>query len=314
MKNSTSAALAWGGVLMAGTLWGGGALVAQSVIERGMSPLSLALARFALGLPLLWLAHLYMARSAPAGTATWASLPGRARIAVLGTGAAMGLSVACWFAGIAILGAALPTVISICCAPAMVTAVSVVRGYEKLSATLVAGLLLALAGVGLIVVPSGHWELPASYAAGLAFSFAAAALHAAMVLGNARMPARLSSVTSAAWGTAAAGVCIAVLALAQGITWPGDAGMWMAVTYTGVITTSVAYFLFTWSARRLAPTAASVGVLVEPLVAAVLAAWLFGDAMAPRQWAGAVLLGAAMLLLARRSAAAAALPSRPTLP
>ncbi|WP_269759460.1 hypothetical protein [Variovorax sp. E3] len=52
-----SAALAWGGVLLAGALWGGGALVAQFLIQGGVAPQSLSLARFALGLPLLWWLH-----------------------------------------------------------------------------------------------------------------------------------------------------------------------------------------------------------------------------------------------------------------
>lgn len=301
MKTTVSAALAWGGVLAAGALWGAGALVAQSVIEQGMAPLSLALARFALGLPLLWLLHIRASAASGAAPLRWRMLDRRSRLAVAGTGAAMGLSVACWFAGIASLGAALPTVISICCAPVMVSAVSVARGYERLSGGLAAGLALALAGVALIVVPSGNWMLPQDYAWGLAFSFAAAALHAAMVLGTSRMPARIPAVSATAWGTAAAGACILVLALAQGITWPAGAGMWLAVTYTGVVTTSVAFLLFAWGARRLTPTVASVCVLAEPLVAAVLAAWLFGETMAPRQWAGAGMLAASMLLLARRT-------------
>lgn len=44
-----------------------------------------------------------------------------------------------------------------------------------------------------------------------------------------------------------------------------------------------------------------VGTLIEPLVAALLAAALFSQAMTPRQWAGALLLAGAMLLLVRRS-------------
>jgi DME family drug/metabolite transporter len=78
------------------------------------------------------------------------------------------------------------------------------------------------------------------------------------------------------------------------------------VGYTGVVTTSVAYLAFAWGARRLAPTAAVVGTLIEPLVAALLAAALLSQPMAPRQWAGALLLAGAMLLLVRRSKAAVA--------
>ncbi|KAB2893147.1 MAG: EamA/RhaT family transporter, partial [Burkholderiaceae bacterium] len=52
MKYSETA-LAWGGVVLAGALWGGGAPVAQQLMAGGMAPSSLTLARFGLGLPLL---------------------------------------------------------------------------------------------------------------------------------------------------------------------------------------------------------------------------------------------------------------------
>jgi DME family drug/metabolite transporter len=45
----------------------------------------------------------------------------------------MALSVVSWFAGIAVLGAALPTVIAICCAPVLVALVSVVCGFERMT-------------------------------------------------------------------------------------------------------------------------------------------------------------------------------------
>ena len=69
---------------------------------------------------------------------------------------------------------------------------------------------------------------------------------------------------------------------------------------SGVFTTSIAYLAFAWGARRLSPTAAVVGTLVEPLVAAVAAACLFSQPLTGQQGAGALLLGAAMVVLAWR--------------
>ncbi|RSZ39481.1 MULTISPECIES: DMT family transporter [unclassified Variovorax] len=299
MNARTSAALAWGGVLLAGALWGGGALVAQFLIDGGVAPRSLSLARFALGLPLLWWLH-WRAPVVP-GTG-WADLAGRERFQMLATGAAMALNVSCWFAGIAYLGAALPTVISICCAPVIVALVSVLRGYERFGARLLAGLLLALAGVLLLVMPAGGWgPLAPGHALGLAWSFGSAFCYAMVVLGNARMPARVPAVTASAWGMTVAALCMLAVAWPGGITWPVGGAQWLGVGYTGVVTTSVAYLAFAWGARRLSPTAAVVGTLIEPLVAALLAAALLSQPMAPRQWAGALLLAGAMLLLVRRS-------------
>jgi len=302
MNARLTAALAWGGVLLAGALWGGGALVAQFLIDGGIAPQSLSLARFALGVPLLWWLH--RRAQLPAG-ARWSDLSRREQFQVAGTGAAMALNVSCWFAGIAHLGAALPTVISICCAPVVVALVSVLRGYERLGLRLLVGLVLALAGVALLVMPARGWSpLPAGHAAGLAWSFGSAFCYALVVLGNARMPERVPAVTASAWGMSAAALCMLAVAWPVGITWPSGAAQWLGAGYTGVVTTSVAYLAFAWGARRLSPTAAVVGTLIEPLVAALLAAWLLAQPMAQRQWLGAVLLALAMLLLMRRSGGA----------
>ncbi|MFI5445685.1 DMT family transporter [Polaromonas sp. UC242_47] len=300
MNTRTSAALAWGGVLLAGVLWGVGALVAQSVMEDGgMSPFSLSLARFALGLPLLWWWHWQQSARAPAA-GRWRHLPWRERMLIVGTGLAMAMNVSCWFMGVSYIGAALPTVISICCAPVMVALLSVLRGYERASGRLLAALLLALAGVALIVVPTQALALPLDYVAGLLWSFASAALYSLVVLGNARMPAHVPAVSASAWGMAVAALLMLVLASAQGLSWPQGSTAWLQVAYTGVATTSIAYLAFAWGARRLSPTATVVGTLIEPLVAALAAAWWLAEPLTARQGVGALLLGAAMLLLARR--------------
>jgi len=296
MKTQPSIALAWGSVLLAGVLWGVGALVAQSVMANGMAPYSLSLARFALGLPLLWWWH-WRGVAATPSAAEWQHLSWRNRALIVGTGAAMAMNVTCWFAGIAHIGAALPTVISICCAPVIVALLSVLRGYERASARLLSALVLALGGVALIVV-TRQVSLPQDYAVGLLWSFASAGLYALVVLGNARMPRQVSAVTVSAWSMSIAALLMLAMAVIQGITWPQDSIAWLQVGYTGVFTTSVAYLAFAWGARRLSPTTTVVGTLVEPLVTVAAAAWLFAQPLTGQQYLGAVLLGVAMLLLA----------------
>jgi DME family drug/metabolite transporter len=300
MKTQTSATLAWGGVLLAGVLWGVGALVAQSVMAGGMAPYSLSLARFALGLPLLWWWHWRQLPVAP-HTAQWRQLPRRGQALVVGTGLAMALNVTSWFIAMGYIGAALPTVISICCAPVIVALLSVLRGYERASGRLLLALGLALLGVGLIAMPGEGLSLPAHYAAGLAWSLASAALYSLVVLGNARMPSHIPAVTASAWSMSAAALLMLAMAAVQGVTWPQHTTAWLQVAYTGIFTTSIAYLAFAWGARRLSPTATVIGTLVEPLVAAVAAAWLFAEPLSAQQGVGALLLGAAMVVLARRA-------------
>lgn len=105
---------------------------------------------------------------------------------------------------------------------------------------------------------------------------------------------------------AVAALCMLAVAWPAGITWPAGGAQWLGIGYTGVATTSVAYLAFAWGARRLSPTSAVIGTLIEPLVAALLAAALLAQPMAPRQWGGALLLAGAMLLLVGRGAPARA--------
>ncbi|MBX3657025.1 MAG: DMT family transporter [Ramlibacter sp.] len=296
-----SSALAWGSVLLAATLWGGGALVAQALLAAGLSATSLALARFALGVPLLWW-WLWRQPTGERASGAWRRLPLASRGLVLATGVAMALNVSCWFAAIGLMGATLPTVMAICCAPLFVALVSLWRGYERPSGRLAVALLLALAGVLLVVWPDAGLAWPAGQLAGVALSLASAALQAAVVMANARMPRELSPVAASAWSMSAAALTMGLLVLPQSVTWPAGAWAWLGVGYTGVVTTSVAYVLLAWGARQLPPTASSVAMLAEPLAAALLAMVLFQQSLSPRQWAGAVLLGAAMALLAWRGA------------
>jgi len=293
-------ALAWGGVVTAGALWGGGALVAQQLMAGGIAPASLTLARFALGLPLLLAWAAWHAWRVPAAV-RWRQLPWHVRRLVLATGVATALNVGCWFAAMGYLGAALPTVIATCCAPLGVAAVSALRGYERPGPRLLACLACALAGTALVVAPDGVGAITGRQWTGVAWSLGSAAMHALVVLGNARMPRAVSPVQASAWGMAVATGCAAAVALWQGLTWPVGAAQWWGAGYTGVVTTAIAYLAFAWGARRLPPTAAGVGILVEPLVAALLAAWWLGEVLRPGQWAGALLLGAAILAMPRRA-------------
>lgn len=299
MKVNSKTTKAWWCVLLAGLLWGIGALVAESAIHAGINPHSLSLARFALGLPLLWLFHrrqnILVRRHSQ-----WRQLPWQDRLQIVLTGIAMAANVTCWFLGIERIGATLPTVISICFAPVLVAVFSVARGYEHLNARLLLGLALGVIGVALIVVRR-DFVLPRDYLMGLVWSFSSALLYAMVVLGNARMPKNVSSVTASAWSMTAATIFMLLVCGTQGITLPHTPLVWLQVGYTGIVTTSIAYLAFAWGARNLPPTSAVVGTLIEPLAAAVLAAWLWNQQLTVPQYAGTLSLGLAMYALSRRS-------------
>lgn len=295
MKNKEQHALqAWGTVVLAGVLWGIGAVVAQWVIESGISPLSLALARFVLGMPLLWWLHLRVAARRPTVPA-WPRLEATGWRMVALTGIAMALNIACWMQAIALIGAAVPTVLSICGAPVIVALVSVVRGYEQLTPRKLAALASALCGVLLLVLPGGGAAgASGQWLGGILWSVGSAVCYATVALGNARMPRQVPVVTASAVAMTLSAAVIGLGVAATGMTWPAAWAQWLAVVYTGLATTSIAYLAFAWGARHLPPVASVAGVLIEPLVTALLAWWWFGQALTPWQWAGAALLAAAL--------------------
>lgn len=286
---------AWGAIVLAGVLWGIGAVVAQWVIASGIRPLSLALARFVLGMPLLWWLHLRLAARRPAVPA-WPR-PGAAgwRMVAL-TGVAMALNIACWMQAIALIGAAIPTVLSICGAPVLVALVSVLRGLEQLTPRTLASLAGAMCGVLLLVLPGGA-TTDGPWLGGILWSLGSAVCYATVALGNARMPRQLPVATASALAMTLSAAVIGAGVAATGITLPRTLLQWLAVVYTGLATTSVAYLAFAWGARHLPPVASVAGVLIEPLVTALLAWWWFGQALGGWQWAGAVLLATALWLM-----------------
>ncbi len=169
-----------------------------------------------------------------------------------------------------------------------------------MNARLLIGLALGVVGVALIVV-TRDFVLPHDYLMGLVWSFSSAFLYAMVVLGNARMPKNVPSVTASAWSMTAATIFMLLVCGIQGITLPHTPLAWLQVGYTGIVTTSIAYLAFAWGARNLPPTSAVVGTLIEPLAAAVLAAWLWNQQLTAQQYAGALSLGLAMYALSRRS-------------
>lgn len=146
---------AWVGVVFAGALWGVGALAAHAALASGMTPAGLALVRFALGVPLLWLwAWRVSGAAGQRRLMSWSAQPWPVRRLVLGAGVAMALNVACWFLAIREMGAALSTVIAICCAPVFVAVLAAALGQERLGAWRGAVLAVAVSGTALVVWPA----------------------------------------------------------------------------------------------------------------------------------------------------------------
>lgn len=298
LASPSTARLALAAACGAGFLWGTGALVVNVLIARhGFTPENISFWRFVVGSVVLL---------AVFGRASlWRAVRPLLGPVVL-AGASMAGYVLFWFLGIERIGAAVPTLISLCLAPVLVTLVSVARGRERLDAQLVIVLAAALAGTVLIVARHGGGPGDVSTAdlvAGVGFSVASSVLYAGVTLVSGRLSTTLGAGPAATCLTVVAAATMAIAGLWRPLEWPAEVTPEAWFLYLGVVTAALALLAFSWGAARISPTALTVATLVEPLTAVVLAALLLGEHLGAAQWIGAVLLIASIWGLGRRVSA-----------
>ncbi|MFC6590760.1 DMT family transporter [Deinococcus lacus] len=89
---------------------------------------------------------------------------------------------------------------------------------------------------------------------------------------------------------------LGLLPLLPQLAWPAGPA-WGLLGGIAVLSTYAAYLAYGQGLQRLGSTQASVIASLEPVVAGVLAAWLFGESLGPLGWLGAALvIGSATLL------------------
>ena len=202
--------------------------------------------------------------------------------------------------------------------PAMVAAVGVALGRERLSALVVLALLLALGGMAVVV--AGSFDASAGLVVdpvGVALTLVAAACQTVFVTISRDGYRGISE--DRAIGLILGGVfvgCVAI-ALATG----GSAGLTVPfarpevlpnLIVSGTLGAAIPSLFFLTAIRTIGGLRTGILMLFEPVVAVSLAAMLLGEALRPIQVLGAVaVLGAALLL--RRSPPDADLAARPRL-
>jgi drug/metabolite transporter, DME family len=184
----------------------------------------------------------------------------------------------------------------------------VLRGSEKLDASLALWLAAALGGTVLVVArhgAAGGAVDAGTLVAGIALSLASATLYAAFTLVSGGLSRALGAGPSAMGLTAVAAGVMALSAFYTPLRWPGELPPEAWLLYLGLVTAALALLAFNWGAARLTPTMLTVATLVEPLTAVLLAALLLGERLGPWQWLGAALMLAAIAGLGRRDAGSA---------
>ena len=280
---SSLAAVSWGTT---------GATMTLVARHSPMSPLLVGFFRVAIAAPCLLAAARVLAGPIrlPAGG-------DRLRLAVAGL--AMGSYQACYFWGVAKTSVAVGSLVAICSAPLMITALAGALLREAITRTTWTALVTGVAGAALLTVgPHDLGAPPPGFLAGVALALGAGLSYAVYAVMVKRVVGRVPPLTVAALTFSAAAVSLAPALLAERVE--GAAAAWGLLLYLGVVPTAAAYILYVFGLRETPVTVSGILTLMEPLTASVLGVVFFGDRLGVTGGVGAILLLGAVFLLTLR--------------
>ncbi|MBR1199023.1 DMT family transporter [Bradyrhizobium sp. AUGA SZCCT0240] len=273
-------------------LWGG-SFFFNGVVLRELPPLTLVLLRVALAsivlLPLLWVYRIDF----PKGIAGWKPF---FAIGLFNNVLPFSLIVA----GQTTIPSGLASILN-ATTPLFTVVVMAAAGEEKLQARRIAGVVVGLIGVvilrGWSLDGDGFWG---EQGIGIllcltgAFSYGLSALVARRLLSNS------PPLGTATFQLLASSVMMVIVAGFVDRPWqlpmPGLA-TWGAVIGLAVLSTALAYIVFFQILRRSGATNVMLVTLLIPVTAIVLGYLVLGEQISPREIAGALVIGSALLLI-----------------
>ncbi|WP_205853035.1 DMT family transporter [Polaromonas sp. AER18D-145] len=278
----------------------GAAIVTSRFVVADVPPLTLALLRYAIGFACLrpfFLKSLMapalegQARAAlkNIATADWLVM------AALGTGQ-FAVLIALLNYGLQHIGAAQAALI-FSLFPLLTLLLSSALGRERISAALLAGVLLSISGVALSLWPKlqaphpGHWWGEAAVLASAGVGALCSVLYRPYLQ-------RYPTLAVSSFAILVSVLFLGLLALTE--NWPARV---MALGLIG-ISSGIGYFWWLYALKHESPTRVTVFLALNPLTAALLGVLFLGEALSP--WsAAAIFLIASGLWLATRGAAPA---------
>lgn len=279
-------------VVAGAVLWGTGGLAGSALAAGGVPMATVAAYRLGVGggALLLLLTVAGRLRGVP-----WSGALVRR---VLVTAALAAVYQGCYFAAVGLSSVSLATVVALGAAPVLVAAATAVLARRPPAARTLLAVVLALAGLLLLVGLAGTGVDPRG---GALLALGAAAAFAAVTMVNRTSAPGLDPLLLTALGFAGGGLLLVPLALAGGgaLVPPGPTGWWL-VLYLGLVPTALAWAAYFAGLRRVPATTASLVALLEPFTAALLSAALLGERLGLGGVLGGLLLAAATVVVAPR--------------
>lgn len=269
-------------VVAATACWGIGTVLSKQVLDRGVAPLTLLVIELAASTLLLGLGALVLG-----ARPTWSPELGRlALLGVLNPGAAYALGLL----GLASITASL-SVLLWATDPVLIMLLAVLVLRERVAATTMIGVAVALAGVALVLYRPGA----SGDATGIGLTTAAvsacavyAVLTRRLLLDDGSLEVVLvQQVAALGFALALVGTAGAAGLLGLGLT--DDLATWGLAAASGTVYYGFAFWLFVGGLRGVP---ASVAGTLLPLIPVfgLATAYVAGDRLSDRQWIGAAIV------------------------
>ncbi|WP_113697674.1 DMT family transporter [Amycolatopsis albispora] len=279
-------------LVTAGVLWGTGGLAGSFLSAQGnLHPLAVAGCRLLFG-GLCAIGYLLVTgqlRAVPRGRAVLVRL--------LVVGVLLAEFQVSYFASVALTSVSLATMTTIGSVPVFVAVATTIRDRRLPAPATVAAVVIALAGLALLTSSSIGTEGTGGggvLVGGLACALAAGAGFAVLTLVNGKPVAGLEPLPTIAFGCLAGGVLLVPLSLGSVLSADWRPEVMAAALFLAVCPTAVAYAAYFRGLRTAHPVVAALAALLEPLVAALLAALLLDERLGLTGWCGAALLVGAL--------------------
>ena len=267
--------------LLAGAIAIATAPLFVKVSETG--PVSTAFWRVFLAVPFLWgwAVSNYSGAAAPAG-----AVRERRLLTVAGLFFAGDLAV--WHWSIVLTTVATATLLANL-APIFVTLAVWLWWRHRPGFTFISGLVIAICGVALLV--GGDFRISGETLLGDLLGVITAMLYAAYQLAVTRLRGTTTTSRVMAWSGGVAAVCLLPIALVSGEQFlPISAAGWIKLFGLALIAQVAGQSLIAHAMADLPPTFSSVGLLLQPVMAALFAWLLLGERLGALQVAGGILV------------------------
>ncbi|PDT18427.1 EamA family transporter [Rhizobium sp. J15] len=217
-------------------------------------------------------------------------------------GVMLSLDLAAWHLSITMTSVANATLLANL-APVFVTVIAFFFFKAPVSRVFMLGLVTALAGV--IILKGGPAALGNGDLQGDGLAMIAAFFYACYILALGRLRSRFDTMRIMLWSTASAAVCILPVAFFfEGDMVPVTVYGWSMVFGLAFISHAGGQVAITYALAYLPPAFSSLTLLLQPVVAAILAWALLGEAIGTMQAVGgAVVLAGIMVARTARASA-----------